>query len=149
MSLKGKFKTSSAAVRDGVWFDVTENSDKTKCRVRLRRAGRGNPLWSVAFREHTKDRDMESISPEEDEIITGNIFAEGMVVDWEHFQPDDDGQDMPFSIENAKTILTDPDWIQLLQDWQNKAGSLEPFQAGKSKDGKPKPPTKAETEAKN
>jgi hypothetical protein len=144
LSLKNKFKTSAAAVRDGVWFDVCENADKTKCRVRLRRHGRGNPLWSVAYREHTKDKEMESVSPEEDEVITANIFAEANVADWEHFQPNDDGVELPFSIDNAKSILIDPDWIELLKDWQIKAGSLAPFQ---SKPGEK--PTKLEEEAKN
>jgi hypothetical protein len=136
MSLKNKFKTSAAAVRDGVWFDVCDNDDKTKCRVKLRRHGRGNPYWSVAFREHTKDRDMDAVTPEEDEIITANIFAEANVVDWEHFQLES-GVDIPFSIEAARTILTDPDWVELLKDWQQKAGALTPFQE------------KRETEAKN
>lgn len=128
MSLKNKFKTSAAAVRDGVWFDVCENKDKTKCRVKLRRSGRGNPHWSAAFRAHTKDRDMDAVTPEEDEIITANIFAEANIVEWEHFQPEDDGIEVPFSVEEAKRYLTDPDWVELLKDWQTKAGSLAPFQ---------------------
>jgi hypothetical protein len=144
MSLKSKFKTNAAAVRDGVWFDVCENADKTKCRVRLRRTGRGNPLWSVAFREHTKDRDMDAVTPEEDEVITADIFAEANVADWEHFQPEDDGVELPFSTENAKQILADPDWIELMKDWQSKANSLAPFQSNKDA-----PATKREEEAKN
>jgi hypothetical protein len=144
MSLKSKFKTSATAVRDGVWFDVCENSDKTKCRVKLRRSGRGNPLWSSAFREHTKDQDMDAVSAVEDELITANIFAEANVADWEHFQPEDDGRDLEFSVENARTILTDPDWIELLKDWQTKAGSLAPYQSSPGE-----PETTRETEAKN
>jgi hypothetical protein len=128
MSLKDRFKTSSALVRDGVWFDVVTNSDKTKCRVKLRRTGRGNPIWSRVFREQTADRDMDNVSPEEDEVITANVFAEANVVDWEHFQPDDDGNDLPFSVENARSILVDPDWVDLLKDWQTKAGSITAFQ---------------------
>lgn len=135
MSLKSRFKTSAAAVRDGVWFDVTENSDGSKCRVKLRRAGRGNPLWSVSFRKHTQDRDMETITPEEDEIITANIFAEANVAEWEHMQPNDDGVELPFTIENARSLLTDPDWIELLKDWQSKANSLAPFQASEGEAG--------------
>ena len=126
--VKGKFKTSSALVREGVWFDVAENTDGSKCRVRLRRSGRGNPQWAVSFREHTKGLDMEAVSPEEDELITANVFAEANVVDWENFQPEDDGQNMPFSVENAKMILTDPDWVELLKDWQTKANGIAAFQ---------------------
>jgi hypothetical protein len=144
LSLKNKFKTSAAAVRDGVWFDMGKNTDGSVCRVRLRRTGRGNPLWSVAFRQHTKDQDMDSVTPEEDEVITANIFAEANVADWEHFQPEDDGVDLPFTVENAKRILTDPDWVELLKDWQTKANTLAPFQ---SKPGEK--PTKAEEESGN
>jgi hypothetical protein len=134
--LKSKFKTSAAAVRDGVWFDVCENKDGSKCRVKLRRAGRGNPLWSVAFREHTKDRDMDAVTPEEDEVITANIFAEANVADWEHFQPEDDGVELPFTTDNVRTILSDPDWIELLKDWQGKANSLAPFQEKRENEAK-------------
>lgn len=133
MSLKKKFKTDAKLARDGTWFDVTDNKDGTKCRVKLRRSGRGNPKWGVAFREHTKDHDMENVSPEQDEVITANIFAEANVADWEHMQPDDDGVELPFSTEAATTLLTDPDWVDLLKDWQSKAGSLTPFQ-GKRED---------------
>lgn len=126
--IKGKFKTSSALVREGVWFDVAENTDGSMCRVKLRRAGRGNPHWATAFRAHTADVDMENISPEEDEVITANVFAEANVVDWENFQPEDDGQNLEFSVENARAILTDPDWVELLKDWQTKANGITAFQ---------------------
>jgi hypothetical protein len=144
LSLKSKFKVDATLARDGKWFDVCQNKDGSKCRVKLRRAGRGNPLWSVAFREHTKDHDMDMVTPEEDEVITANIFAEANVADWEHFQPEDDGVELPFSVENARSILADPDWVELLKDWQGKANSLSAFQ---SKPGDP--PTKQEEEAKN
>jgi hypothetical protein len=136
MSVKNKYKTSSALVREGVWFDLDKNSDGTPCRFKLRRAGRGNPHWSKAFREHTADVDMETISPEEDEIITANVFAEANVVEWEGFQPEDDGVVLPFSTENAKMILADPDWVELLKDLQVKANGITAFQ--KKREGEAK-----------
>lgn len=128
MSLKSQFKTNSSLVNDGVWFDVCTNSDKSKCRVKLRRPGRGNALWSTAFRKHTADVDMETLTPEEDELMTAKIFAESSVADWEHFQPEDDGKDVKYSVEAATAILADPDWVELLKDWQKKAGTLSAFQ---------------------
>jgi hypothetical protein len=128
MSVKSKYKTSSALVREGVWFDLDKNSDGTPCRFKLRRTGRGNPLWSKTFREHTADVDLELVSPEEDELITANVFAEANVVEWEGFQPEDDGTVLPFSTENAKAILTDPDWVELLKDLQLKANGIAAFQ---------------------
>lgn len=129
MSLKDKFKADSSLVRDGVWFDLEKNADGTRARVKLRRNGRGNPKWSTAFRAHTADRDMEAVSPEEDELITAEVFAEANVVDWEHIQPEDDGVELPFSIENAKKLLSDPDWVSLLSDWQIKSNTIANFQA--------------------
>lgn len=136
MSLKSKFKTNSSLVNDGVWFDVCTNSDKTKCRVKLRRPGRGNSLWSKAYRKHTADRDMDLVTPEEDEIITATIFAEANVADWEHLQPEDDGKDLPFSVEAATKLLVDPDWVELLKSWQVNAQKLDRYQDAREADAK-------------
>lgn len=136
MSLKAKFKTSSSLVNDGVWFDVCTNSDKTKCRVKLRRSGRGNKLWSIAFREHMKDVDSDTVTPEEDEIITAKIFAQANVADWEHFQPEDDGVELECTVENATAILVDPDWVDLLKDWQAKANGRDDYQEKRKAEAK-------------
>jgi hypothetical protein len=128
MSLKKQFKSNAAKIQEGVWFALTTNSDGTKCRVRLRRQGRSNRLWTAAFRERTKNMDMEKISVEEDEIITADVFVDSCVVDWENLQPEDDGVSLPFSEDNARVLLKDPDWNDLLKDWQAKAAGLSPFQ---------------------
>lgn len=128
MSLKSKFKTSSSLVSGGVWFVITTNSDGSVCRVKLRRSGRGNKLWVNAFRAHTADKDMEAITAEEDEAITANVFAEANVADWENMQPEDNGQNVPFSVDAAKALLTDPDWIELLKELQVKSNEITPFQ---------------------
>lgn len=133
MSLKSKFKSSSALVHEGVWFDVCTNADGTKCRVKLRRHGRTNRLWTAAFRKHTADKDMENITPEEDEAITANVFVEACLVDWEHLQLEDDGTETAFSIENALELLTNPDWNDLLKDWQTKANTMASYQAAGDK----------------
>lgn len=128
MSLKSDFKTNSSLVNDGVWFPVTNNSDGTKARVKLRRSGRGNALWSLAFRKHTAEQDMDTLTPAEDEVITAKIFAEANVAGWEHMQPEDNGRDLPFTLENVTALLIDPDWIELLKKWQQQANSLAPYQ---------------------
>jgi hypothetical protein len=128
MSLKNRFKTSAALVEEGVWFDVTTNTDKSKCRVKLRRSGRGNKHWVSAFRERTAGLDPEAMSVEEDEAVTAQVFVDACVVDWEHMQPDDDGNELAFSKEAALTLLGDPEWVELLKDWQNKANNISGFQ---------------------
>ena len=134
MSLKKKFKTSRRLVDEGVWFDVTTNADGTIARVKLRRHGRANRHWVAAYREHTAGKDMETITVEEDEAITVGVFVEACLVDWEHLQLEDDGVELPFSKENALTLLSDPDWIDLLKDWQVKSNDMTKFQeAAKAK----------------
>lgn len=130
MSLK-KFRTSSKLVTEGAWFNITENSDKTKCRVKLRRSGRANRKWLVSMREHTADIDTDSLSPEEDAKLMATVFAESCVVDWEHLQPEDDGNNLAFSDDNAVNLLTDPEWIDLLSDWQTKAGAAANYKAAR------------------
>jgi hypothetical protein len=128
MSLKSKFRTSSALVREGVWFDLEPNTDGSVPRFKLRRSGRANPFWGPIFREHTADKDMENISAEEDELITATVFAEANVVEWENFQPEDDGVNLEFNTDNARLILTDPDWVELLNHLQNKTRDITPYQ---------------------
>lgn len=136
MSLKSQFKVDTNAVNDGVWFDVCVNSDGSKCRVKLRRHGRGNALWSIAYRAATRDVDTDAVTPQEDEVITAKIFCEGNVAGWENMQPDDDGKELKFNLDNAKKLLTDPDWVDLLKDWQGKASSLAPFQVARESEAK-------------
>lgn len=136
MSLKSQFKTDAAKVNDGVWFDVCTNEDGTKCRVKLRRAGRGNKRWSLEMREQMKGRNPDNIAADEDEQITANIFVKSSFVEWEHMQPEDDGIELESTEENAIKLLGDPDWVDLLSDWQAKASGLKPFQAKKEEEAK-------------
>lgn len=128
MSLKSKFKSNATKIQEGVWFDVAPNKDGTLARVKLRRQGRSNRLWTAAFRERTKDLDMDKVTVEEDEIITADVFVDACVVDWEHLQLEDDGVELAFSEHAARDLLKDPDWNDLLKDWQAKAAGLAPFQ---------------------
>jgi hypothetical protein len=129
MSLKGKFKTDAGLTKEGVFFPLATNSDGTECRIKLRRHGRSNRDWVNAFRKHTADKDMDNITAEEDEAITANVFAESCVMGWEHMQPEDDGVELPFSVENAVKLFLDPDWNDLLKECQTLAGQRSHFQA--------------------
>lgn len=128
MSLKAKFKTNSSLVNDGVWFDVCTNSDGTKCRVKLRRTGQGNALWSLAWRNRPQPEDLQELTPAQDREAMASVYAEAVVADWEHMQPDDDGKEWPCDHEHVVKLLADPDWLELRNDWRAKADSLTPFQ---------------------
>lgn len=136
MSLKTKFKTNADLAKGGVWFKLDPNSDGTVPEVLLRRSGRANPLWGVAFRENSKDRDVETLTPEEDTLVMATTFAQACVADWKHMQPDDDGKVVKFSTDAAVKLLTDPDWIDLLTDWQAKAGENSSYQKEREGDAK-------------
>lgn len=131
MSLKNKFKTDSSLTRDGVWFDLTENSDGTLARIRLRRHGRSNRDWVTSFRQHTADKDMELITPAEDEVITANVFVEACFVEWENVQPEDDGVALPSTQEAALKLFLDPDWNDLLKECQSFSQQRTAFQKKK------------------
>lgn len=128
MSLK-KFKTNPKLIEDGKWFTVTTNSDGSTCRVRLRRSGRANKRWLIKFREHTEGLDTDSLSPEDDAALMATVFAQACVAEWENMQPEDDGANLEFSEGNAVNLLTDPEWVDLLSDWQAKAGAAPNFRA--------------------
>ena len=134
MSLKGKFKTDSALTRDGAWFELAKNSDGTTARIRLRRYGRSNKDWVAAYRDETKDVDLENISPEEDEAITVRVFTRACVVDWEHMQPEDDGNNIPFSKDAALALFIDPEWNDLFKECQAHSQERTAFQAKQEKE---------------
>ena len=135
MSLKSKFKSNSALINDGVWFDVVTNSDGTKCRVKLRRHGRGNRHWLQAYRDRTANVDTDNLSPEEDELLTADVFMDAIVVEWENFQPEDDGVNLT-DRDEMRVLLKDPDWVDLLKDWQAKSNTLKEFQDKRETEGK-------------
>lgn len=142
MSLKSQFKTNSSFVNDGVWFDVCVNNDAkpggdlvvpkpaTTCRIKLRRTGPGNMLWSAAWRKHedAAGKALNDLTPAEDAEFMAKVYADAVVADWEHMQPHEDGVDVPFSRAAVVELLADPDWLELRNWIRAKADSLEPFQ---------------------
>jgi len=135
MSLKAKFKTNTSLVNDGVWFTVCTNTDGTTCRVKLRRTGQGNALWSLAWRNHQGD-DLVDLTPAQDAEFMAKVYADAVVAGWEHMQPNDDGKDWEFTKENVVKLLGNLDWLELKNDWREKADSLAPFQDPREDDVK-------------
>lgn len=145
MSVKSKFKTNSSFVNDGVWFDVATNNDAvpasdgvrakqaTKCRIKLRRTGQGNSLWSLAWRKH-EDKDLTELTPDQDRQFMAKVYADAVVADWEHMQPYEDGQDVPFSTDAVVALLSDADWLDFRNWIRAQADSLVPFQDKREED---------------
>lgn len=155
MSLKSQFKTNSSLINDGVWFDVCINDDAkpgnlgnmghgdvgtagtpaTKCRVKLRRTGQGNALWSLAWRKRA-DISTDELTADQDREFMAEVYADAVVADWEHMQPYKDGEDVPFSREAVVKLLSNPDWLELRNKWREHADSLAPFQDPREEDAK-------------
>ncbi|HWT40490.1 MAG TPA: hypothetical protein VN081_04480, partial [Dongiaceae bacterium] len=110
MSIKSKFKQDVSKANEGVWFDYPANADGSIPRVKLARFGRSNKRWLAAFREATKDLDTDNLSPEEDFQITVQVFCESVLQGWENMQPEDDGKPLDFTVGNAITFLSNPEW---------------------------------------
>lgn len=140
MSLKAQFKTNTSLVNDGVWFEVCTNNDAvlgeggkvvkpaTKCRIKLRRTGQGNALWSLAWRKHQGDQNLDNLTPDQDREFMAEVYADAVVADWEHMQPHEDGQDVPFSRDAVVALLADPDWLEFRNWLRANADSLTPYQ---------------------
>ena len=99
------FKMDSSLEQDGVWFEVT---DTTK--FKIRRFGGSNTKLSAAYAKHykTKARLIESgqLPENESRRIFTSIFVESCLVGWEGVT-DEDGNEIPFTVENAMNLLSD------------------------------------------
>ena len=135
MSLKSKFKTNTSLINDGVWFDVVVNPDGTKCRVKLRRTGPANALWSLAWRERESEN-TEALTPDEDRAFMAGVYADAVVADWEHMQPEDDGKDWAFNRDNVVKLLGNAEWLEFRNWVREKADSLAPFQDKREEEAK-------------
>lgn len=146
MSVKSKFKVNTSLVNDGKWFVVDTNDDAkpavpgrgeagaakpavpaTVCRIKLRRTGQGNALWSLAFRKHT-DGNLDELTADQDREFMAEVFADAVVADWENMQPYEDGVNVPFSREAVVKLLADPDWLEFRNWCRSQADALTPFQ---------------------
>lgn len=136
MSLAKKFKTDTTAANEGVWFDYEDvpNDDGTVPGFRLARKTSQNKAYSRAMREFTKEHttdegvaDFSSLSEEQAEAVELDVFTSALLLEWRNFQPNDDGNAMPYSRDNAKAIFSDPDWSDLYKDLARKSGQVSAY----------------------
>lgn len=142
MSLKKKFKTDTNAANAGVWFDYEDapNDDGTVPGFKLARKSSQNKTYQKAMREFTKDHtteegvaDFSSLSEAEAEAVELDTFTASLLVEWRNFQPHTEGDNLDFSVENAKSIFGDPDWTDLYKDLARKCGQASAYKAKQRK----------------
>lgn len=128
MSLASRFKTDVKSATEGVWFEYEPNTDGSKPRFKLKRAGQQNKKYQEAIRKLSKDFagangkvDLDRLTGDEGEEKTRHAFVAHVIADWENFQPEDDGNSVPYTQEAAMDILTKPEWADLFDDLALKA----------------------------
>lgn len=130
MSLKSQFKSSAAAMVDGVWFrNFEKNADGTQPGFLLARMSPGNPGYNKAMQDAATQLQQKGASQSEDDAMMTGLLADYIVKSWEHIQPNDDGQNLPFNRENVVKLLGDPEWIDLRIEIRRRATDLSGFKA--------------------
>ncbi len=134
MSLKDKYKTDGAFVRDGVWFDLDVNTDGTVPGFKLAFAGKQNNKymlamrkWSAKFEDDAGVPDFSSLGEKEADELLLNVFADTILLDWRNFQPEDDGVLADFTRENVISIFGNEDWTALYNLLNTKAKRVANF----------------------
>lgn len=115
-----------AAEKGGAWFEFSPNGEAT-FRVKLRRAGTGNPDFMKKqndllrpYRAGQRTPGNVTIPPEKDREIMRKLYASTIVVDW---NADDFGT--PFS--EAECIATFADYNDFLDWCINTANAAENY----------------------
>lgn len=133
-----KFKADSVAARDGVWKEYSANSDGTVPAIKIARNSRHNVRYTKAMRELVTMPDgtidasvFTGMNDEETTKAEIDLYCETIITDWRNIQPNDGGveDEIPFSIDNAKALLKDPDWLDLFDDIRAFAAEVSHYRA--------------------
>lgn len=134
MALKDRYKTESDCVRDGVWFDFEQNTDGTTPRFKLAFAGKQNKKYAAAMRKWTSKfedengvPDFRALQEDQADKFILDVFADTILIDWENFQPEDDGDNIEFSRDNIIEIFGSDDWAAFYAVLNNKAKAVSNF----------------------
>lgn len=109
MASISKLKIDQEASHEGIWVSVVDD-------IRFKIARWMNPRHAEAFSSLTRPHRQEILRgtlPKKDEDrLMAIAMARGLLNGWENLQ-DDDGNDIPFNIQNAEKLLRDPEmeWV--------------------------------------
>lgn len=150
MKLRDRFRTDTKAANDGVWVDFPEyhNGDGTPATYeedgktikteavphtvpgfKIARKSNHNTEYAKAMREVTKSvntdegvKSYEDLTEEQAEAVELDIFVTTLLMGWRNFQPITDGENMPFTEDNARKIFGDIDWRDLRSTLSIRSG---------------------------
>lgn len=137
MSIKD-FKISPEVAAEGLWVGFSANADGTIPAVKLARTSKANKKYwaamSKAQKDHRRQLQTDTLSAEQDAQITLNVFANTAVLDWRHIQPEDDGVELAFNIENVKSLLGNPEWEVFYNQLAEEAAKIGNIREGQIND---------------
>ena len=138
MSIKDRFKTNSDAANSGVWVEYDENADGSVPRFKIARMSNQNKNYLKSVRKHSKDVNkrgvVKSLTDEKAKHLLLDIFCESVLLNWEHFQPDDDGVLLEYSKETAKEFFSKPDWLDFYDDLTELSTEVSTFNKEKTEE---------------
>ncbi len=132
MSLKTLYKTDPVASEAGVWIAYPRNDDGTQPRFKLARMNAAaNKKYAkeleAATKPYRRELELETLDDAIGDDLMLGVFCRAILLDWEHVQPDDDGNALDFNFENAKKFLGDPVWSELYADLRERAAKAATF----------------------
>lgn len=123
----GKIKVDNKAAEEGVWFKI---DDKTRLLIaRMGNAAFNTKLENIASKNQTSIYRGEK-NRKEQEALAKEACAGTILLGWEHLL--ENGKELPYTVENAKRLMTQPEYAEfqdlVLNFAQEKAAFRLEFQ---------------------
>lgn len=136
MPLKDLYKSDPVASVEGVWITYPRNTDGSVPRFKISRMnGAANKKYAkeldAATRPYRREMELDTLDDEIGDSLMLDVFCRTILLDWEHVQPDDDGEELAFNHENAVGFLGKPEWSELYVDLRERAQKAATFRAKK------------------
>lgn len=121
-------KIDQEAANEGVWVSYDEG-------VKFKIASESRPSYKRAlarvYKANKKAIDQGSMSEEKAQKMMAEIAAENLVLDWKGLKSGD--ADLSFDPETAKSIFTDPRYVELYNWVTEQASEIENFRSADQK----------------
>lgn len=121
MDLKKDFSTNKKLEDEGVWIDIGDGA-----KLKIARAGnkQANAVSKQLAKPYMAQIQYGKLSDEVATQIAVEVMAKAILLDWKGIQYD--GQEMPYSIDNAIKILTElPDFRDYVSQVANERKTFQ------------------------
>lgn len=126
MSLYKQFKTNPDIEKSGVFLQYGTTEDGRPIQIKVARAGGSNTKFTKLMEQRAKPfrRQIQAGTADSKQMekLVREVYAQSVVLGWENVQ-DENGNDMPFTVENCIKLFEDlPDlYTDLVQQSQEAA----------------------------